>query len=104
MVFIARYQIFQFEADCLLNSLLSPSSGTRKSDYNQSLKILVSMAVLKKPLQEDEIAAICDDALQGLEYLHSNDRIHRDIKAGNILLEDNGTVKLGESGRGIKAT
>lgn len=55
------------------------------------------MAVLKKPLQEDEIAAVCDDALQGLEYLHNNDRIHRDIKAGNILLEDNGTVKLGNS-------
>ncbi|XP_071848340.1 serine/threonine-protein kinase TAO1-like isoform X2 [Apostichopus japonicus] len=54
--------------------------------------------VLKKPLQEDEIAAVCDDALQGLEYLHNNDRIHRDIKAGNILLEDNGTVKLGDFG------
>lgn len=49
----------------------------------------------KKPLKEEEIAAICQDALQGLEYLHSLGRIHRDVKAGNILLTENGTVKLG---------
>ena len=34
--------------------------------------------------------------MQALEYLHAMDYIHRDVKAGNILLTDNGTVKLGE--------
>ena len=54
--------------------------------------------VHKKPLKEEEISAICTDALSGLEYLHSFGYIHRDVKAGNILLTENGTVKLADFG------
>lgn len=54
--------------------------------------------VHKKPLREEEISAICTDALSGLEYLHSFRYIHRDVKAGNILLTENGTVKLADFG------
>uniref|UniRef100_A0A672YNK1 Serine/threonine-protein kinase TAO3 n=1 Tax=Sphaeramia orbicularis TaxID=375764 RepID=A0A672YNK1_9TELE len=54
--------------------------------------------VHKKPLQEVEIAAITHGALLGLAYLHSHNMIHRDIKAGNILLTELGQVKLADFG------
>uniref|UniRef100_A0A3B5B6D9 non-specific serine/threonine protein kinase n=1 Tax=Stegastes partitus TaxID=144197 RepID=A0A3B5B6D9_9TELE len=59
---------------------------------------VLSVSVHKKPLQEVEIAAITHGALQGLAYLHSHNMIHRDIKAGNILLTEPGQVKLADFG------
>uniref|UniRef100_A0A3Q0SG01 non-specific serine/threonine protein kinase n=1 Tax=Amphilophus citrinellus TaxID=61819 RepID=A0A3Q0SG01_AMPCI len=56
------------------------------------------LEVHKKPLQEVEIAAITHGALLGLVYLHSHNMIHRDVKAGNILLTEPGQVKLGDFG------
>uniref|UniRef100_A0A673GZ38 non-specific serine/threonine protein kinase n=1 Tax=Sinocyclocheilus rhinocerous TaxID=307959 RepID=A0A673GZ38_9TELE len=56
------------------------------------------LEVHKKPLQEIEIAAVTHGALQGLAYLHSHNMIHRDIKAGNILLTEPGRVKLADFG------
>ncbi|XP_045137513.1 serine/threonine-protein kinase Tao-like isoform X6 [Portunus trituberculatus] len=54
--------------------------------------------VHRQPLREEEISAICEGCLQGLSYLHSLGKIHRDVKAGNILLTENGTVKLADFG------
>lgn len=51
--------------------------------------------VHKSPIFEKEIAAICQQALTGLAFIHDIKRIHRDVKAGNILLTENGVVKLG---------
>uniref|UniRef100_A0A3Q3KYT4 Serine/threonine-protein kinase TAO3 n=1 Tax=Mastacembelus armatus TaxID=205130 RepID=A0A3Q3KYT4_9TELE len=56
------------------------------------------LEVHKKPLQEMEIAAITHGALLGLAYLHSHSMIHRDVKAGNILLTELGQVKLADFG------
>lgn len=53
------------------------------------------MRLRKKTLTEDEISTILKDTLLGLHYLHDRRKIHRDIKAGNILLNNEGHAKLG---------
>lgn len=50
------------------------------------------------PLDEASVLYIAREMVLALVYLHSNNIIHRDIKAANILLTDQGQVKLGDFG------
>ncbi|XP_063304680.1 serine/threonine-protein kinase 10-like [Pelobates fuscus] len=56
------------------------------------------MLELGRGLNESQIRVVCLHTLNALQYLHSHKIIHRDLKAGNILLTQQGDIRLADFG------
>ena len=53
------------------------------------------MHELERPLNELQISCVCRQMCCALAFIHGRNVIHRDVKAGNILLNAEGVAKLG---------
>jgi serine/threonine protein kinase len=62
------------------------------------------ISVCQRELSEAEICEVVASTVLGLTHLHSNKLIHRDIKAGNILLTADGRAKLADFGVSAQIT
>jgi len=67
-----------------------------KGSCLNALKALAEKGIAGFP--EPAMAYVLNSTLRGLSYFHSNGHIHRDVKAGNILLGSLGGVRLADFG------
>ncbi|KAF4982612.1 hypothetical protein FZEAL_1806 [Fusarium zealandicum] len=92
----------------ILSELQSPYVTKYYGSYAKGAELWIVMefcsggscADLMKPglIGEDYIAIIVRELLLGLDYLHTDKKLHRDVKAANVLLSSNGQVKLADFG------
>jgi len=71
-------------------------------EYCDGGSVLDVMQVTDSALTEQQIASICFHMLKGLSYMHAHKILHRDIKAGNVLVTNDGKAKLADFGVSTK--
>lgn len=64
-----------------------------------TLQSLLELHKRRKAVTEPEARYYMTQLLKGVHYLHSNRVIHRDLKLGNIFLNDDMEVKIGRLSR-----
>jgi len=67
-------------------------------EFAEQGSILDLMTRLGICLLEDEVAEVTRQTLEGLAFLHSKHKIHRDIKCANLMLNNSGIIKIGDFG------
>ncbi|KAH8177423.1 protein kinase domain-containing protein [Sarocladium implicatum] len=98
----------------VLSTCASPFVTQYKGSFLRGHKLWIVMEYLGggscldllKPanFSEVHIAIVCRELLLGIQYLHTEGKIHRDIKAANVLLSESGKVKLADFGVAAQLT
>ncbi|KAI5215191.1 Pkinase-domain-containing protein [Aureobasidium subglaciale] len=107
--------IQEIQQEIALLSTCSSEHVTRyKASFVRGVKLWIVMEYLgggscldllkSGPINEAQIAIIMRELLLGLDYLHNTGKIHRDIKAANVLLSSSGRVKIADFGVAAQLT
>jgi len=101
----------------MMKSFKHPNIVTYLDSYKQDEQLWVVMEYMEGGslteildqyqhirLVEDQIALILLESCTALDYIHSMNRIHRDIKSDNILLDLKGNIKLADFGYTVQLT
>ncbi|KAI5961753.1 hypothetical protein CANMA_003730 [Candida margitis] len=92
-----------------LNRLRNPNVVKYYESFTHGVNVFIVMEYcgggscsdlikLHKKIPENVVGYIIKKVLAGLEYLHGEHKVHRDIKSANILLTEDGQVKIGDFG------
>ena len=65
---------------------------------------LTDLVGVGKKWQESHIAYVCREMLKALAFVHSQHRLHRDIKSDNVLVDLDGNIKLADFGFAVGLT
>ncbi|KAJ3133340.1 hypothetical protein HDU90_006289 [Geranomyces variabilis] len=74
------------------------------NDYCGAGSISDCIQLTESTFSEPQIAIVVAAALEGLAFLHKRNIVHRDVKCANILITENGVVKIGDFGVSEKLT
>ncbi|RDI84939.1 ABC transporter G family member 11 [Venturia inaequalis] len=98
----------------LLSTCASSYVTQYKASFVKGVKLWIVMEYLgggscldllkPGPFTESQVAIVCRELLFALDYLHQTGKIHRDIKAANILLSEKGKVKIADFGVAAQLT
>ncbi|KAA6397430.1 MAG: putative Serine/threonine-protein kinase 4 [Streblomastix strix] len=75
---------------------ISPKEIWIATEFCEYGSILNTYEIVKHGLSEQQLSFVLRGVLEGLIYIHSNKKIHRCIKASNILMNDNEDICIGD--------
>ena len=64
---------------------------------------MVQLLKQRRTLTEPEVRYFMAQAIQGVHYLHNESIIHRDIKLGNLFINQEMEIRIGDFGLAVRA-